>query len=101
MKKLFGIFILMIAFFATGCMATMRTRNISMEKCKIPPSVTECHLVYYHNYETKQERYNGVIKIKIPCERMRELMKGRNCTGEYNVYTKPEEKENHSRHSDA
>jgi len=77
----------------------MRTKNVSMEECKIPPSVIECNLVYYHNYETKKERYNGVIKIKIPCKKMRELMDGRHCVGKYKIYIKSDSKENHSKHN--
>ncbi|MBU4421533.1 hypothetical protein L6259_03710 [Candidatus Parcubacteria bacterium] len=99
MRNLFGVFVLMVAFFVSGCMATMRTKNIAMEECKIPPSVTECHLVYYHNYETKQERYNGVVKSKVTCKMMRKLMKGRHCTGEYKIYTKPETRDNHNSHN--
>lgn len=87
MKKLFAILVSGFVLFGTGC-ATARTGYVLMKECKIPPSVTDCSLVYRHDYETKQELYFGRGVSKIPCEQMRKLLKGKECMESYRIKTK-------------
>ena len=93
MKKILTVLILGFVFMMVGC-ATARTGHILRKDCKVPPSVTDCRLVYYHDYESKHHIYNKVVASNISCEQLRVLLKDRKCVEKYKITTKPDTNKN-------